>query len=268
MAEWGDAIRALSPNERSRWEIYGPPGMRNGDQASAFLGLGDLQGIKVTEVPDLTLTVPTRSYRSPRVAEWVAAVLDADQSTAATIISEIDKYPIFLTRDSHTALEWLRSQGRGHRRFGLVASSNASRLRAEGFGVSLNATDGRNIAYWYLNPRNDVRSSYSLEITANEYTTQGLELDFVGLCWGGDLLISGNKWLTRRFMGTTWKSANGDRRRFILNSYRVLLTRAREGIVIWVPLGDSEDPTRDPSGYNRTADFLLACGARILHDTR
>ena len=162
-------------------------------------------------------------------------------------------------------MDWLRDQGRGERRFGMVASSTASRLRAEGFGVSLNATAGRDIAYWYLNPRSDVRSSFALEITANEYTTQGLELDFVGLCWGGDLLMSGEgRWVTRRFSGTSWNAANGDRRRFILNSYRVLLTRAREGLVIWVPRGDSDDSTRDPRGLDKTAAFLLACGVRSM----
>ena len=109
-----------------------------------------------------------------------------------------------------------------------------------------------------------MRSSYALEVTANEYTTQGLELDFVGLCWGGDLLVSREKWMTRRFSGTSWKAANGDRRRFILNSYRVLLTRAREGLVIWVPRGASSDPTRDPSGYENTARFLTECGARTI----
>lgn len=264
MTEWGDALRLLTPEKRSEWEIFGPPGMTNGDRASAFLGLGELRDMTITEVPDLTLTVPLRSYRSPRVADWVSAVLDADQKEAATIMLEIGKYPILLTRDSHIAMDWLRSQGRGQRRYGLVASSTASRLRAEGFGVSLNATDGRDIAYWYLNPRGDVRSSYALEVTANEYTTQGLELDFIGLCWGGDLLISGEKWTTRRFSGTSWNAANGDRRRFILNSYRVLLTRAREGLIIWVPRGDPNDPTRNPSDHDRTATFLSACGVRTI----
>jgi hypothetical protein len=260
MAEWGDALRSLAPEHRSQWEIFGPPGMANGDRASAFLGLGELPNMAINEVPNLTLTVPIRSYRSPHVSDWVSAVLDADQNGAAAIMREMGEYPIVLTRDSRVAMDWLRSQGRGRRRFGLVASSTAGRLRAEGFGVSLNATAGLDIAYWYLNPCDDVRSSYALEVTANEYTTQGLELDFIGLCWGGDLLISGDKWKTRQFLGASWRAANRDQRRFILNSYRVLLTRAREGLVVWVPRGDPSDPTRDPSGYDRTAKFLLACG--------
>lgn len=264
MAEWGNALRSMATTNRLEWEIFGPPGMTKGDRASAFLGLGELPDMTINELPDLTLTVPLRSFRSPLLTDWVTAVLDANQSEAASVIRNIGEYPILLTRDSQVAMAWLRSQGRGQRRYGLVASSTASRLRAEGFGVSLNATDGRNIAYWYLNPRDDVRSSYALEVTANEYTTQGLELDFIGLCWGGDLLISGDEWKTRRFSGTSWKAARGERRRFIINSYRVLLTRAREGLVIWVPRGDPSDPTRDPSALDKTAQFLTACGVRPI----
>jgi hypothetical protein len=264
MAEWGDALRALPPARRSEWTIYGPPGISNGDQATAFIGLGDLQEIPIHEENNLTLTVPLRSYRSPLIAEWVSAVLDARKEDALALTDRIEDFPIVLTRDSATAQTWLQEQARGERRYGLVASSSASRLRAEGFGVSLNATAGRDIAYWYLAPRSDVRSSYALEITANEYTTQGLELDFVGLCWGGDLTMAVNRWVTRRFSGTTWQTAKNDRRRFILNSYRVLLTRAREGLVIWVPRGSVDDPTRDPDAYDRTASFLIACGAQHL----
>ena len=264
MAEWGDALRSLPPALRSEWQVFGPPGMADGNQASAYLGLGDLAGMATNEEQDLTLNVPLRSFRSPLVADWVSAVLDDKQKEAAELMSEIGDFPIQLTRDQSQAMNWLRRQGRGERRFGLVASSTASRLRAYGLGTSLNATDGNNIACWYLNPPGDVRSSYALEVTANEYTTQGLELDFVGLCWGGDLTISPGGWETRRFAGTSWTRANGDRRRFILNSYRVLLTRAREGLVIWVPPGDQSDPTRDPELYDRTADYLVACGVRTL----
>jgi DUF2075 family protein len=235
--------------------------MGHGDQASAYLGLGELPGMALHEMQHLTLTVPLRSYRSPLVSDWVAAVLEGKQQEAAEIMREIENFPIRLTRDPVQAMNWLKSQGRGERRYGMVASSTASRLRAYGFGVSLNATDGRDIAHWYLNPPGDVRSSYALEVTANEYTTQGLELDFVALCWGGDLTMSPGGWQTRRFSGTSWSTASGDRRRFILNSYRVLLTRAREGLVIWLPGGEPTDPTRNPEWYDRSAQFLAACGA-------
>ena len=264
MAEWGTALRMMPFEQRSEWSIFGPPGMSKGDQSTGYLGLGDLPDMQIHEVEDLTLRVPLRSYRSPLVADWVAVVLDGRKEEAAILMKEIGDFPIMLARDSAVAIAWLQKQGRGERRYGMVASSTASRLRAEGFGVSLNATDGQDIAYWYLKPRIDVRSSFALEVTANEYTTQGLELDFVCLCWGGDLSIENGRWKTRRFSGTSWKAARDDRQRFILNSYRVLLTRAREGLVLWVPKGADNDPTRDPQSFDRTAYFLVECGAKVL----
>ena len=266
MAEWGDALRNLPTDRQSEWSIFGPPNMANGDVSTAYLGLGDLQDMKVYEEKNLTLTVPLRSYRSPLVSDWVAALLDGRIEDASSLMGQIGEFPIKLTRSSEVAKEWLIRQARGERRYGMVASSSASRLRAEGFGVSLSATDGRDIAYWYLAPRDDVRSSFALEVLANEYTTQGLELDFIGLCWGGDLIIENNCWGTRRFSGTSWVAARGERRRFILNSYRVLLTRAREGLIIWVPKGDPNDPTRNPATYDSIAGFLTQCGVKPVKE--
>ena len=165
-------------------------------------------------------------------------------------------YPVVLVRSPDIARKWLKDNARGERRFGLVASSGARRLRADGLGVTLNATDGSAIAQWYLNGRGDVRSSFALEVPANEYTTQGLELDFVGLCWGGDLVWDGRSWKYRQFRGNSWANVSGDRQRFITNSYRVLMTRGREGLVIWIPAGSTEDPTRNPKHFNDTAEFL------------
>jgi hypothetical protein len=265
IAEWGDALRGLPAEVQSQWTVNGPATVIEGDRSTAFLGLGELPPeIDVVTDEALKLEVTLRSYRSPRLAEWVEAVIDGDSGRAAEIAGDIGNYPIALTRDVEEARAWLTRQGRGERRYGLVASSGAGRLRAEGLGVSLNATDGQKIAHWYLNPRDDVRSSYALEVTANEYTTQGLELDFVGVCWDGDFTYADGGWKTRQFRGSKWVQAKGDRRRFISNSYRVLLTRAREGMVLWVPRGRKEDPTRDPKTFDRTAAFLRECGAGEL----
>ena len=269
IAEWGDALRGLPVEVQPQWTVYGPATVIEGDRSTAFLGLGGLPPeIEVVTDEALKLEVHLRSYRSPRLAEWVEAVIDGDNKRAAEIAVDIDSYPIVLTRDVEQARAWLTRQGRGERRYGLVASSGASRLRAEGLGVSLNATDGQKIAHWYLNPRHDVRSSYALEVTANEYTTQGLELDFVGVCWDGDFTYAEGGWKTRQFRGTKRVQARGDRRRFISNSYRVLLTRAREGMVLWVPRGSKEDSTRDPVAFERTAAFLRECGAGEWPDDR
>ncbi len=152
---------------------------------------------------------------------------------------------------------------RGQRRCGLVTSSGARRLRADGLGEILNATDGMDIAHWYLNPPGDIRASYALEVPANEYTCQGLELDFIGVCWGGNLLRDPHhrKWIYRRFNGAKWVIAKDvARRQFIENGYRVLLTRAREGLVIWVPVGEPEDKTRELGLLDATAKYFLSCG--------
>jgi len=269
IAEWGKALRALPLSEQEKWCVYGPPGFLVGSDATANLGAGSLSGVDdVVVEPDLELTVPLRSFRSPWLSQWVSLVLDGNASKAATLARELGDYPILVTRSVGLARKWLKDHTRGERRFGLVASSGARRLRADGLGVTLNATDGSAIAQWYLNDRGDVRSCFALEVPANEYTSQGLELDFVGLCWGGDLVWSGRAWAHRQFRGNSWANVNGDRQRFITNSYRVLMTRGREGLVVWVPKGSTEDHTRKPKHYDDTADFLLNCGARQLSDEK
>jgi hypothetical protein len=268
VAGWGDALRELHADGFRRWEVFAAEQALTGDASTGGLSLGELpESVDLHADDKLRLSVPLRSYRSPLVADWVAAVLDGDARTGRRIMSDIGPYPILLTRDLEDARKWLEKQGRGERRYGLVASSGARRLRAEGLGVSLNATDRNKIAYWYLNPPGDVRSSYALEVTANEYTTQGLELDFVGLCWGGDFVWSDRRggWRHRAFRGNRWTVSRSDeRKRYTANSYRVLLTRAREGMVLWVPRGDSEDSTRNPAWYYETARYLVECGVQEL----
>lgn len=267
IAEWGKALRALSPAELANWKIYGPPDFLAGSDVTANLGVGSLSGVdEVVVEPDLELNVPLRSFRSPALSRWVSLVLDGKVAEARELAAGIGDYPIVVTRSIDFARKWLKKRVRGERRFGLVASSGARRLRAEGFGLTLNATDGSSIAQWYLNERGDVRSSFALEVPANEYTAQGLELDFVGLCWGGDLVWNGNSWLHRQFRGNSWAKVSAGRQRFITNSYRVLMTRGREGLVIWVPNGSSEDPSRDPQLYNSTAEALIKFGAVELPD--
>lgn len=267
IAEWGKALRSLPPSELARWRVYGPPDFLAGSDATAYLGAGSLTGAAEVSIErDLELTVPLRSFRSPLLSRWVSQVLDGDVAQAASLARDLGDYPILVTRSVSLARKWLKIHARGERRFGLVASSGARRLRADGLGISLNATDGSAIAQWYLNDRSDVRSSFALEVPANEYTTQGLELDFVALCWGGDLVRRGHSWRHRQFRGNSWANVNGDRQRFITNSYRVLMTRGREGLIIWVPMGSSEDHTREPKLFDETAAFLVTCGAKQLSD--
>jgi len=232
------------------------------------VGLGLLpRRIEVVTEPTLQLHVPQRSFRCPAVSGWVNAVLNGSVESAKQLHSTFGDYPVLLTRDLRQARAWLLQQTRGERRCGLVAASGARRLRADGLGVLLSATDGHDIAHWYLNRRGDIRSSFALEVPANEFTSQGLELDFIGVCWGGNLLWNGNgeAWEYRRLSGAKWMQVEDDsRQHFIANAYRVLLTRAREGMILWVPRGDQEDTTRDPARLDDTARYLELCGARRL----
>jgi hypothetical protein len=166
-------------------------------------------------------------------------------------------FPLRLTRQLDTAREWLRSQARGERRAGLVASSGGRRLRPYGLDVGADLDEPQ----WFLQPPEDVRSSSFLELVATEFAVQGLELDWVGLCWDADFRRTGGGWAYHRFVGTLWQRiADETRRRFLLNKYRVLLTRGREGMVVWVPPGSSADATRPPGYYDETAAYLEACG--------
>jgi hypothetical protein len=239
-----------------------------GGTSTGNLSLGELPSriVSVLE-PDLRLSVPLRHYRSPAMSDWVTAVLDADPAEAKVQAQLLTQYPIHVTRSLDQARAWLRVKGRGERRFGLLASSGARRLRADGLGEILEATNGAAIAQWYLNKRDDIRSSIVLEVPANEYACQGLEIDFACVCWGGDFVFAGAKkaWSCRRLSGNAWHAVRAtEDLRHIQNTYRVLLTRAREGMVLWVPVGDASDRTRKPEELDATADFLVAAGAQIL----
>jgi hypothetical protein len=151
----------------------------------------------------------------------------------------------------------------GSERYGLIASSEARRLRAEGIEIPQARADG--VEHWFLKPKGDVRASFQLEVAATEFQIQGLEIDWGCICWGGDFLHTEQRWSFKRLRGTSWqKVGQKDARRYILNCYRVLLTRARQGMVLFVPAGDLSDLTRAPGPFDSTAEFLLQCGVKLL----
>lgn len=151
----------------------------------------------------------------------------------------------------------MKCRQRGSRRIGLIASSGGRRLRAYGLDVRVEL----DVESWFLNPASDVRSSYYLETPATEFAIQGLELDWTGVCWDIDLVPESDGWSVNSFKGTKWQRVRDQiRRQYVLNKYRVLLTRAREGMIIWVPPGDPTDGTRPPGAYDRIADYLRSCG--------
>ena len=195
-------------------------------------------------------------------------MLDGDAKTAASL-GVPEKFPVFLTRSLTQARAKLREYAKGQDRCGLVGSSGAARLRAEGLEPNSSFHAGYPWEHWYLADETDVRSSYRCEVFATEFEIQGLELDWVGLCWGGDMIWQpGVGWLLRALRSgppTKWNSINNaEKRIYRANSYRVLLTRARKGMVIFVPPGDPADPTQRPEEFEATVDYLVCCGVTLL----
>ncbi len=256
LAEWGLALR-----DQPKWMVLAAPGtITASDPRQRLLQLPGL-----TTLPELHLDVPMRSLRNSVAAPWVDAVLDGRVAEARHLAETRGPVPFLITRDLAAMRARLRREARGNRRAGLVASSGAKRLRAEGLGSEVAHMDPAAVARWFLDHwPDDVRASDALEQVVTEFSCQGLELDHVGLCWGGDL-IRNAAWLVRDFNGTKWHlsrapEAIANR----INTYRVLLTRARYETVIWVPRGDAADVTRRPDELDRVVDYLVACGAEML----
>jgi len=167
-----------------------------------------------------------------------------------------EKYPIVMTRDLEVAKQWLGTSARGTERYGMVASSGGRRLRAE--GVWLNSISPEN---WFLDAEDDVRSSYYLEETATEFDIQGLELDWTLLAWDANLRFENNSWKYYNFTGSSWKNVNNlTKQKYLINSYRVLLTRARQGIVIYIPEGNKNDITRQKEYYDGIYNYFQEIG--------
>jgi hypothetical protein len=221
------------------------------------------ENLRLRILPDLHLDNPTRQFRGKTVARWAEALLDGDCETCRRVVDENPEYPIYLTRDLSAAKSWLRAAAHGTERFGCIASSEAKRIRAD--GLELPPARANGVEHWFLAPKGDVRSSFQLEVAANEFQIQGLEIDWACVCWGGDFLRGDADWRLKRLRGSAWQKINqAAARAYVTNSYRVLLTRARQGMVLFVTKGDDKDPTRRSSAFDLTADFLIGCGARPL----
>jgi hypothetical protein len=203
-----------------------------------------------------------RSFRAEHVSAFVKAMLDLDEQGARNRLAQIrQRYPIVLTRDLPTAKQWLRDRARGSERIGVVASSKALRLKAFGLDVRVDV----NPIHWFLNGREDVRSSYYLEDTATEFQVQGLEIDWACVTWDADLRRNATGWAYHDFHGSRWTRVHSpDHRRYMLNAYRVLLTRARQGMILCVPEGNLDDHTRPPAFYDATFEYLRGLGIPVV----
>ncbi len=217
-------------------------------------------------IPELHLKTSIRSFRADKQCQFVDSLLDNKPDEAKEVYKMIsEKYPIFITRDYERAKNWVRNQVRGSQRSGVLACSSAQRLKPEGIYVPKDI----DVKKWFLAPSDDLRSSNKLEIVASEFKVQGLEIDWGLVCWDADLRrkTGKNDWDYYNFKGTKWNKRNKpEQKRYLLNSYRVLLTRARQGMTIFVPKGvDPEvDETRDAAYYDGIYSYLLSCGIEEL----
>ncbi len=258
IGEWIEAVR----RSFGHWHLHISPHLTDSEYGAGRI----LEEIK--ELPhvhyqeDLHLGVSMRSFRSEHVSGFVKKVLDCEVCGARGLLQELKpRYPLVLTRNLDHAKQWLRDHASGNERYGIVVSSQAERLKP----YAIDVRSPVNPVKWFLDGKNDVRSSYYLEDVATEFHVQGLELDWVCVSWDGDFRHDKSGWQYFSFRGTKWQRIKKEaRKKYLKNAYRVLLTRARQGMVIFVPEGSSSDPTRVPDYYDSTYSYLREIGVPEL----
>jgi DUF2075 family protein len=258
ISEWLNAVKEDFP----KWEVHISPNLTDSEY-SAIESINILkQNSEVTFNNDLHLAVSMRSFRAENVSLFVKNILDLNKEDAQKTFSLISKnYPIVLTRDLSKAKAWLKEKARGSERYGLIVSSQAQRLKP----FAIDVKSPMNPVNWFLDGKEDVRSSYYLEDVATEFQVQGLELDWACVTWDGDLRYSETEWKTFGFKGNKWQNINHtERKKYLINAYRVLLTRARQGMAIVIPEGSIEDHTRKSEYYDPTFNYLKDIGIKVI----
>lgn len=258
ISEWFEAIEESFPH----WKIYLSDRMTDSEYGAGEIVTQATKNPMVKFIPELHLQTSMRSFRSEKVSLFVKQLLDFDIDEARENLLEIqENYPIVLTRDLGEAKNWVREQARGSERYGMVVSSQAERLRPYAIDVRVKA----NPVHWFLNGKEDVRSSYYLEDVGTEFDVQGLELDWVCMAWDADFRYADQKWDHWSFRGSKWQRIKKyERQIYQKNAYRVLLTRARQGMVLFVPEGDNDDHTRPSEYYDATYSYLRDLGISEL----
>ena len=254
LPEWFDSIRRAFPD----WDVYITPQLNDDEYRRGRTWQSMINVLNIYENKDLHLATSVRSFRTPDLAAFVKALLDADTAKARELHQHIkDKYPIVITRDLNKAKNWVKNKCQGTTRYGLLASSGAIRLKPEGIFVKNEVS----VENWFLNGKDDVRSSYMLEDVVTEFDIQGLELDYSVVAWDADYRFVDGEWTYNNFVGNRWNSVGSEERKLYLkNAYRVLLTRARQGMAIFVPYGNESDVTRSPEFYDGIYNYLKNIG--------
>jgi hypothetical protein len=259
ISEW---IKAIKTKFRD-WETHISPHLFDSEY-DAMDSILDLKNeCKVVFNPGLHLGVSMRSIRAEKLSLFVKQLLDLNKAESKeTLKSFQNQYPIAITRSIDTAKKWLKEKARGSERYGIVVSSQAYRLKP----LAIDVKSPINPVHWFLNGKDDIRSSYFLEDVATEFQVQGLELDWACVTWDGDLRYSNSGWKSFSFKGNKWQKINKEeRQKYLINAYRVLLTRARKGMIILIPEGNSEDHTRNPEFYDKTFEYFKSLGLPILN---
>lgn len=258
ISEWIESLNRQFPD----WHVHISPHLSDSEYGTdnVIKSLSTRQNVFYNEY--LHLSVSMRSFRAEHVSLLVKHLLDLDVDEAINTLGKVKgKYPIVITRDLQKARRWLKAKASGSERYGIVASSQAERLKPHAIDVK----SPMDPIHWFLDGKEDVRSSFYLEDVATEFHVQGLELDWACVTWDADFRYSSKGWEHRSFCGSRWININKEERKnYLKNAYRVLLTRARQGMVIVVPLGDNEDKTRDPAFYDPTYNYLREIGFTVL----
>ena len=253
ISEWIDSLVRMFP----AWHIFISPRLTDSEYASgtALDRLRSRQNVSYRS--ELHLGVSMRAFRSENVSLFVKQLLDMQADASGVLHKVLHRYPMAITRDFQKAKQWLKEHARGSERYGVVASSQAQRLKPHAIDVR----SPMDPIHWFLAGKVDVRSSYYLEEVATEFHVQGLELDWTCVAWDADFRFSPGGWEHWSFRGDRWTRINKpDRQMYLKNAYRVLLTRARQGMVIVVPQGESADPTRSAEFYDSTFAYLSGLG--------
>lgn len=258
IAEWINACNKMFPD----WKVYISDHLTDKEYAEGNVSEILSQNENVTYAPELHLNVSMRSFRAEKLSLFVHHLLSLNTNEAIRIYDEIkNNYLIVLTRNIETAKAWLQKQARGSERYGIIVSSKAERLRPLAIDVKREC----DVVHWFLDDKKDLRSSMFLEDVATEFDVQGLELDWACLTWDGDLRYTPNGWEFFRFGCNQWvKNRQEINQLYQLNAYRVLLTRARQGMIICVPEGTEKDHTRLPKFYDETFEYLKSIGLEVI----
>lgn len=258
LPEWFDSLRRAF----SDWDVYITAQLNDEEYRREQAWDDMIAGLQIYQRDHLHLATSMRSFRTPDLAAFIKAVLDADTQEAKHLYGLIrDKYPIVMTRDLNKAKAWIKRHCKGTTRYGLLASSGALRLKPEGIFVKNKIS----VTNWFLNDTDDVRSSYALEDVVTEFDIQGLELDYCIVAWDADYRYVNGVWTYHRFVGSRWNAIHSTQKQLYLkNAYRVLLTRARQGMAIYIPNGSDEDHTRRPEWYDGTYRYLREVGIEVL----